>query len=72
MKVKVANDSITWKQVAAEAQQVRNMIMESIRRKITPVAGVSAQSKKLQGKTLQGLIVSNIHMVYINFQTLTI
>lgn len=74
MKVKVANGSITWKQAAAEAQQVRNIIMESTRRRSTPVGRAMSESLKKTGKTLPELIGKYTNDLYgnVNFQTLTI
>lgn len=47
---------ITWAQAAAQAQEVRNAVMQIVRSRSTPVGQAIAQSLKKEGKTLNELI----------------
>lgn len=47
---------ITWQQAAREAQETRNLIMEMIRSRSTPLGRAMAEQIKSSGKTLNELV----------------
>jgi hypothetical protein len=51
---------ISWRQAAEEAQQMRNVIMEILRARSTPVGLAFAQKIKAEGKTLNTLIAEKV------------
>ena len=55
---------ISWKQAAAEAQEVRNIIMSMIRDKSTPIGKAMAQALKSEGKTLNELIAKKTQAMF--------
>ncbi|AOR59407.1 hypothetical protein [Pectobacterium parmentieri] len=65
---------LTWEQAAKEAMDARNMTMEMIRAKSTPVGRVLAQKMKLTGKTFNDLVARKTTQLYggnANFNTLS-
>jgi len=55
---KATRGLISWEQAAAEAQEMRNAIMEMIRGRSTPLGRAMAQQLKREGKTLNALIAN--------------
>ncbi len=49
---------ISWEQAAKEAHETRNLIMEIIRTRSTPLGKAMAEKLKLKGKTLNELIAN--------------
>lgn len=56
MQIQVRRGILTWKQAAEQANEVRNIIMESMRFRSTPVGRAVAVKLKAQGKTLNEVI----------------
>ncbi|MCQ0970767.1 hypothetical protein MLD63_10055 [Paracoccus sp. TK19116] len=56
MKAAVRAGRMTWAQAAAQANEQRNVIMDLIRSRSTPVARALAQDMKGQGLSLQALL----------------
>lgn len=55
---------ITWLQAAEQAQEARNLVMEIIRSRSTPVGLALAQKLKSEGKTLNELIARKTQQLY--------
>lgn len=65
---------ITWAQAAQQAQESRNLIMEVIRGRSTPVGRALAQSLKSEGKTLNEMLARKAQQLYgpqVHFNRLT-
>ncbi|MFE8149336.1 hypothetical protein RBA69_19225 [Brenneria goodwinii] len=65
---------LTWEQAAKEAMDTRNMTMEMIRAKSTPVGRALAQKMKLTGRTFNDLVARKTLQLYgakANFNTLS-
>lgn len=60
----VAAGKITWAQAAAQAQEARNIIMEVVRSRSSPLGLALAQQLKSQGKTLNELIAKKAVDLY--------
>jgi len=58
LSAKATRGLISWEQAAAEAQEMRNAIMEMIRGRSTPLGRAMAQQLKREGKTLNALIAN--------------
>ncbi|WP_221801940.1 hypothetical protein [Oceanobacter mangrovi] len=74
LRVLAASGKITWLEAAQQASTARNVIMDIIRTKSTPVGLSIAQSLKQQGKTLNELVASKAQKMYgksVNFDKLT-
>jgi hypothetical protein len=56
LRAQVVNGRLTWKQAAEQAQETRNVIMELLRRRSTPVGRAFAEWLKPEGKGLNQLI----------------
>jgi hypothetical protein len=71
---KVSTGQISWAQAAQQASENRNLIMEIMRKKSTPVGAAIAQHIKKHGRTLNGLIAEKASKLYgqsITFEHLT-
>lgn len=65
---------ITWEQAAREAQEMRNLIMEIIRTRSTPLGRAMAEQIKSSGKTLNELVAKKATSMFgpkANFATLS-
>lgn len=65
---------ITWEQAAREAQEMRNLIMEMIRTRSTPLGRAMAEQIKSSGKTLNELVAKKATSMFgpkANFATLS-
>lgn len=65
---------LTWEQAAKEAMETRNMTMEMIRAKSTPVGKALAQKMKRIGKTFNDLVARKTTQLYganANFNSLS-
>jgi hypothetical protein len=64
LRVQVRMGRITWKQAAEEAQQIRNVVMDFIRSRSTPVGRAFAQQLKSEGRTFNELIARKTRELY--------
>lgn len=55
---------ITWEKAAQEAHETRNVIMEMIRGRSTPLGRAMAEQMKMSGKTLNALIAKKATELY--------
>lgn len=65
---------ITWEQAAKEAQETRNLIMEMIRTRSTPLGRAMAERMKSSGKTLNELVAKKATSLFgpkTNFASLS-
>ena len=66
--------TITWKQAAEQAEEARNLIMDMIRGRSTPVGRALSQYIKSEGKTLNELIARKTQQLFgenAEFQSLS-
>lgn len=56
LRKEVIKGRLTWAQAAEQAQTTRNIIMQLIRSRTTPVARAIAESKKAKGRSLNALV----------------
>lgn len=74
LRTEARSGRITWKQAAEQAEEARNLIMEMIRGRSTPVGRALAQQIKSEGKTLNELIGRKTQQLFgrgADFQSLT-
>ncbi|BDE69324.1 hypothetical protein ACF8PL_11435 [Delftia sp. WSY_4] len=74
LQLQATSGRITWGQAAQQAQEARNVIMEIIRGRSTPVGRAMAQRIKSEGKTLNELIArkaQQLHGPNVRFDRLT-
>lgn len=64
LRQQATNGSITWKEAALQAHETRNMIMQIMRFRTTPLGVAIAESIKKQGATLDDLIIQKTHKLY--------
>lgn len=64
MRMEVVSGRMTWMQAAQQAQETRNLIMEIIRGKSTPVGRVIAEDMKRNGRTLNALIAEKTRILF--------
>lgn len=64
LKEKVANGSTTWKQATQEAQETRNIIMDLIKQRSTPLGQAMAHQLNATGKTLEALVIKKATSMY--------
>jgi hypothetical protein len=55
---------ITWSQAAEQAQQTRNVVMELVRGRSTPIGRALAEQLKREGRTLNELIARKTRQMY--------
>lgn len=55
---------ITWAQAAKQAQEARNVVMEVVRGRSTPVGRAMAQRLKREGKTLNELVARKAQQLF--------
>ncbi len=75
LRLEAASGRITWREAAIQAQEARNLIMEVVRGRSTPVGLAVAQSIKREGRTLNELIarrVQQVHGATARFDRLTV
>ncbi len=56
LRAKANAGMISWEQAAREAQQTRNLIMDMVRARSTPLGRAMAERMKSQGKTFNELV----------------
>ncbi len=74
LRAEARSGRITWKQAAGQAEEARNLIMDMIRGRSTPVGRALAQQIKSEGKTLNELVGRKTQQLFgrgANFQSLT-
>jgi uncharacterized Zn-binding protein involved in type VI secretion len=74
LRAEARSGRITWKQAAEQAEEARNLIMDMIRGRSTPVGRALAQQIKSEGKTLNELIGRKTQQLFgrgAKFQALT-
>lgn len=64
LKMMASTGKITWAQAAQKANETRNIIMEVIRNRSTPVGLAIAQQMKQQGRTLNELVAKKSQSLY--------
>ena len=64
MRAEVERGRLTWYQAATQAQETRNVIMELMRRRSTPVGRAEAERLKKTGKTLNELIAGKTYELH--------
>ncbi|MFE8646714.1 hypothetical protein ACFX58_16675 [Sphingomonas sp. NCPPB 2930] len=66
--------AISWFEAASQAQEARNLIMDMVRRRSTPVGRARAEAMKPQGKTLNSLVADKAAKLFgkgVDFNTLS-
>ena len=74
LRAAASSGRITWAQAAQQAQETRNVIMEVIRGRSTPVGRAMAEQLKREGRTLNDLIARKAQQMYgsgVRFDALT-
>jgi len=66
IKSQVNASKITWKEAAEQANRDRNIIMEAMRRRTTPVGLAFAKGMKPEGVTFETLLNKNMKRLYPN------
>lgn len=64
LRAEAESGRITWKQAATQAQETRNVIMEVMRGRSTPVGRAVAENLKREGRTLNELIATKLQKLY--------
>lgn len=64
LRTQASIGKISWLKAAEQAQEARNIIMEIIRTKNTPVGLAMAQRIRSEGKTLNELVARKTHRLY--------
>lgn len=64
LRSEVAKGKLTWSQAAEQAQATRNVIMQLIRSRTTPVARAFAERAKAEGQGLNALIAEKTVKLY--------
>ncbi len=74
LKLEVKQGKISWKEAAKKANETRNVIMEIVRGKSTPVGNAYAQQLKSKGRTLNELVAKKTNEIYLtkHFNDLTV
>lgn len=55
---------ITWEQAASEAHETRNLIMDMVRSRSTPLGRAMAEQMKSSGKTLNELVAKESNFTF--------
>lgn len=74
LRAQAATGRITWANAAQQAQAARNLIMELVRSRSTPVGLALAQHMKSEGRTLNALVARKAQQLYgrsVDFNKLT-
>lgn len=64
LRTEVESGRLTWAQAARQAQETRNVIMELMRGRSTPVGHAIAEDMKRNGRTLNELIANKAQSLY--------
>ncbi|HBI6862496.1 TPA: hypothetical protein K8E22_002133 [Enterobacter cloacae] len=74
LRAKATAGVISWEKAAQEAQQIRNLIMEMVRARSTPLGRAMAEQLKSEGKTLNELVAKKAKSLFgsqANFNSLS-
>lgn len=74
LRAKATVGVISWEKAAQEAQQTRNLIMEMVRARSTPLGRAMAEQLKSEGKTLNELVAKKAKSLFgsqANFNSLS-
>lgn len=74
LRAKATAGVISWEKAAQEAQQTRNLIMEMVRARSTPLGRAMAEQLKSEGKTLNELVAKKAKSLFgsqANFNSLS-
>lgn len=74
LRAKATAGVISWEKAAQEAQQTRNLIMEMVRARSTPLGRAMAEELKSEGKTLNELVAKKAKSLFgsqANFNSLS-
>lgn len=66
LRVDATSGRISWRQAAEQAQETRNLIMDIIRGRSTPVGRAMAEQLKSEGRTLNELIARKTQQIHGN------
>ncbi len=75
LSIMASSGRITWAQAASQANETRNIIMEVVRTRSTPVGLAIAQKMKQQGRTLNELVAKKSQSLFgkgVLFDDLTV
>ncbi|MCH8497733.1 MAG: hypothetical protein LAT63_04615 [Marinobacter sp.] len=64
LRLQATTGRISWRQAAEQAQEARNLIMDIVRSRSTPIGLAIAQRLKSEGKTLNELIAKKSQRLY--------
>jgi hypothetical protein len=64
LRREVARGKLTWAQAAEQAQATRNIVMQLVRSRTTPVARAFAESKKAEGRSLNALVAEKTEKLF--------
>ena len=64
LRLQATSGRISWRQAAEQAQETRNLIMDIVRSRSTPIGLAIAQRLKSEGKTLNELIAKKARRLY--------
>ncbi|SBS25745.1 hypothetical protein MSP8887_00253 [Marinomonas spartinae] len=64
LRIMASTGKITWAQAASQANEARNVIMELVRTRSTPIGLAIAQKMKQQGRTLNELIAKKAQALF--------
>lgn len=74
LRAKATAGVISWEKAAREAQETRNLIMEMVRARSTPLGRAMAEQLKSEGKTLNELVAKKAKSLFgtqANFNSLS-
>lgn len=74
LRAKANSGVISWEKAAREAQETRNVIMEMVRSRSTPLGRAMAEQIKTEGKTLNELVAKKAKSLFgpqANFNSLS-
>lgn len=74
LRIQASNGKITWSQAAAQSQEARNVIMDTMRGRSSPIGRAFAEQLKREGKTLNELIARKSGQLFgpqVSFQSLS-
>lgn len=64
LRKEVAKGKLTWEQAAEQAQATRNVVMQLIRSRTTPVARAFAEHQKAEGRSLNALVAEKTSRMF--------
>lgn len=64
LRAEVRAGTITWAQAAGQAQEARNVIMELLRGRSTPIGRAVSEAMKMKGRTLNEIVAQKTRELY--------